>query len=90
MPNSLASLYLIGYEDKQPIDLEDWHIYRIDWTADGEKFYLDDRLLHQTAQSPNYEIQLMLTFYQLPHDTYNKWSKDAFFEIDYVKGYKIV
>ncbi len=75
-------------ETQLPISIEDWHVYAIDWSPDGVRFLLDGELIGSTGQSPDYAMQLMLTFYDLP---VRRAAPDpsAEFEIDYVRGYEL-
>jgi hypothetical protein len=72
---------------KLPIRITDWHIYAMDWSRDGVKFYLDNELISSSDQSPRYTMQLMLTFYQLSSQNGAGHNPRAEFEIDYVRGY---
>ena len=72
-----------------PIDVRQFHLYAAEWTPDGVSFLVDGELVKTVAQSPAYEMQLMLGIYELasPADraagTYPK-----VFEVDYVRGYR--
>lgn len=35
-----------------PVDMGQWHLYRLDWLADGCRFYVDGRLCLHTPHSP--------------------------------------
>lgn len=40
-----------------------YHIYALDWTPDGLKFYVDGRLIAKTDESPDYEMCMYLGLY---------------------------
>ncbi len=42
--------------------LDDWHDYGMDWGPRGVRLFCDGRCLFQSDQSPDYPMQLMLTF----------------------------
>ena len=70
-----------------PINVQDWHIYSMEWTPSGIRFFLDGELITETQQSPNYPMQLMLNFYEFPDETANIAKEDAWFDIDYIRAY---
>lgn len=72
-------------DDRQPIRLGDWHIYSIDWRTDGIDFLLDGKIISRASQSPDYPMQLMLNLYHMGDPD---CETDAWFEIDYVRGYR--
>jgi len=72
-------------ESKLPIGLADWHEYAIDWTSEGVRFFLDDRPVGSTTQSPRYAMQLMLTCYRLEDTPLVPGPR---LEVDYVRGYE--
>jgi hypothetical protein len=49
-----------------PIDVSDWHRYAVEWSPDGVRFLLDDELTHETTQSPEYPMQLILAVFDFP------------------------
>ncbi|HET9614298.1 MAG TPA: glycoside hydrolase family 16 protein [Candidatus Limnocylindrales bacterium] len=63
-----------------PIDATEFHVYSADWTADGVRFFVDDRLVAVSDQSPAYPMQVMLGIYEFadgadppsPADAYPK------------------
>lgn len=73
------------YDDPQPMRLDDWHLYSIDWRPDGIDFLLEDRVISTSSQSPDYPMQLMLNLYHLGDPDS---ASDAWFEVDYVRGYQ--
>ncbi|GAC69858.1 glycoside hydrolase family 16 protein [Gordonia soli] len=50
------------------IDVSEVHTYSIDWSADGVVFEIDGRLVHTTAQSPEYPMQLIIAVFDFPPD----------------------
>lgn len=74
-------------EGELPISLEEWHHYAMDWSRSGVAFYVDDRLVTQTDQSPDYPMQLMLNLYDLPGDCDRNDPKQAWFDIDLIRAY---
>jgi hypothetical protein len=60
------------------------HTYSAVWHAGGVEFYIDDALVYETTQSPDYPLQLMLNIYEgEPGGEYPKR-----FPIEYVRGYR--
>ncbi len=63
-----------------------WHIYAIDWRADGIRFYIDGQLTASSTQSPHYPMQLMLNFYELSTPlTTSKAQQPSCLEVDYIR-----
>jgi hypothetical protein len=79
------------YVDDVAFDASRFHIYAVDWQPDRLDFFVDNRLLRTVHQSPQYEMQFMLTFYELPHQ-FSGASAQAVFpltcHVDYVRGYR--
>ncbi|RWZ46630.1 glycosyl hydrolase family protein [Labedella phragmitis] len=48
------------------IDVADWHRYAVEWSRHGVRFFIDDELAHETAQSPDYPMQLILAVFDFP------------------------
>lgn len=48
-------------------DLTEWHTYSAEWSPGLSRFYIDDELMHETAQAPAYPLQLMLNIYEFDH-----------------------
>ncbi|MFC3282145.1 glycoside hydrolase family 16 protein [Litchfieldella rifensis] len=69
------------------INVQDWHIYAMDWTPAGVEFFVDGKLVTRTRQSPDYPMQLMLNFYDLPDGRSRENASDAWFDVDYIKAY---
>lgn len=65
-------------------DLRQPHTYSAAWRPGGVEFYIDDSLVYETTQSPDYPMQLMLNIYEgEPGGTYPKR-----FPIEFVRGYR--
>lgn len=71
------------WNDVLPLDPGEFHLYAADWSADGVAFYLDGKLLHRTAQSPAYPMQLMLNVYAFEGSV-----GVPRLIVDYVRGYR--
>lgn len=71
------------WDDRLPLDPGGFHRYGAEWSADGVAFYLDGRLLHRTAQSPDYPMQLMLNVYAFEGSV-----GTPRLIVDYVRGYR--
>jgi hypothetical protein len=60
------------------------HTYSAVWHAGGVEFYIDDALVYETTQSPDYPLQLMLNIYE--GESGGEYPKR--FPIEYVRGYR--
>lgn len=47
----------------------DWHTYSVEWMPGAARFFIDDVLVAEADQSPDYPLQLMLNLYELPDGT---------------------
>jgi Glycosyl hydrolases family 16 len=74
-------------EAKLPIKINDWHIYSMNWTLAGIEFLVDGSVVTTTRQSPDYPMQLMLNFYDLPGDHDRSKPIEGAFEIDYLRAW---
>jgi Glycosyl hydrolases family 16 len=70
-----------------PINVEDWHVYTMDWTPVGVSFFVDGAMVTRTRQSPAYPMQLMLNFYDLPGDPARQNARDSWFDIDFIMAW---
>ena len=52
-------------QEPVPIDAREFHVYSAAWDDDGVAFYVDDRLIRVSSQSPGYPLQAMLGIYDL-------------------------
>ncbi len=65
-------------------DVRQFHTYSAEWHAGGVSFFIDDALVYETVQSPDYPMQLMLNIYEFePGGDYPKR-----FPIEFVRGYR--
>lgn len=48
------------------IDIEQFHTYAVDWTADDVTFWVDDELTRRCANPPTYPMQVMLAVFDFP------------------------
>ncbi|HEX5824800.1 MAG TPA: glycoside hydrolase family 16 protein [Candidatus Limnocylindrales bacterium] len=67
------------------IDAVEPHAYAAEWSPTGVDFLVDDRLVKRTAQSPDYEMQLMLGIYAFEPSGSEGYPKR--FVVDHVRGY---
>jgi hypothetical protein len=75
------------------INAADYHLYAAEWTPSQVTFSIDNVKTRTVAQSPGYEMQLMLGIYEIPGQLTPAterapWPKT--FEVDYVRGYRPV
>jgi hypothetical protein len=75
------------------IDARELHRYATEWTPEGVAFFVDDRLVKTTEQSPSYPMQLMLSIYEFPPEpgrgaapATGGYPKEL--TVDYVRGYR--
>ncbi|MEM9684798.1 MAG: glycoside hydrolase family 16 protein, partial [Pseudomonadota bacterium] len=78
------------YDNPQPIRVDDWHVYAIDWRPNGIDFLLDERVISRSSQSPDYPMQLMLNVYDLGTETGSVPQTAGWFDVDYVRAYQSV
>lgn len=48
------------------LDIREFHIYAVEWETGRANFYVDGDLVHQSAQAPNYPLQIMLAVFDFP------------------------
>jgi len=48
------------------IDVREYHRYAVDWRPDGLTFAVDDEIVKQSTQSPDYPMQLMIGVFDFP------------------------
>lgn len=70
-------------------DATDFHVYSAEWSPLGVRFYIDDVLVRETAQSPGYPMQLMLDIFHFPSggDAAGSGDYPKEFQVDWVRGY---
>lgn len=49
-------------------DVRDWHTFSVEWMPGAARFFIDDELVAEADQAPDYPLQLMLNLYDLPVD----------------------
>jgi len=79
------------YETRFDIDVTQFHIYAMEWTAEKVDFYIDNTLIRTIGQSPDYPMQFMLNIYEVPVDEIKKGKDLVYpkeFVVDYVRGYR--
>ena len=74
-----------------PIDAFDFHDYAAEWTAQGVRFFVDEQLVREVGQSPDYPMQLMLNVYEFaagpaPTSAPDRYPKE--FAVDWVRGWR--
>lgn len=76
-------------ENEYKIDVTEFHLYAVEWTKDKVVFLIDDEVVKEIKQSPDYPMQFMLGIYEIPNNKKNKDDKvyPKEFIVDYVKGY---
>ncbi len=74
----------------EDFDDTQYHVYGLDWTAQGLKFYIDGKCLAETGDSPDYRMGMLLGVY-----TDTNWSGEdngvypKCLCVDYVKVYRL-
>ena len=79
------------FEEEFEFDATNYHIYAAEWRPDGIDFFIDNKLVKQIDQSPNYEMQFMLNIYEVPTElvpTTESTSYPKEFLVDYVRAYQ--
>jgi hypothetical protein len=74
-----------------PIDARELHDYAVEWTPEHVRFFVDEMLVREVAQSPAYPMQLMLNVYEFaegpdPASSPERYPKE--FLVDWVRGWK--
>ncbi|MBB3109696.1 hypothetical protein FHS18_001759 [Paenibacillus phyllosphaerae] len=85
------TLYEEFFERTFAIDPTEFHIYAVNWTDEGVEFYIDNELIHRSAQSPQYPMQFMLNIYEIPSSESGSSTKPTYPSecvIDYIRCYK--
>ena len=71
-----------------PLDLSEFHLYAVEWSAERAVFFVDGTLIRSCPRPPAYPLQLMLAVFDCPD-----WSTSADadatpeFIIDHIRGY---
>jgi hypothetical protein len=72
-----------------PIDVSEFHLYSVEWTAQQVRFFLDEKLVKVVQQSPSYPMQFLLNIYQFPPDAASLLpTSPNEFAIDFFRGYR--
>lgn len=48
------------------LDIRECHTYAVEWGVGRSRFYVDGDLVHQSAQAPDYPLQIMLAVFDFP------------------------
>jgi Glycosyl hydrolases family 16 len=73
------------------IDAREFHDYAAQWTPDRIRFYVDERLVREVAQSPAYPMQLMLNIYEFAQGSALASPADAYpkeFAVDWFRAWR--
>ncbi|MEV4335172.1 glycoside hydrolase family 16 protein [Streptomyces sp. NPDC049597] len=70
------------------IDAREYHTYAVEWTPDHVAFFVDDKLVKVSNQSPSYPMQFMLSIYEFPEGRQVASSYPKRFTVDYFRGYR--
>ena len=73
------------------IDAREFHDYAAEWAPDRIRFYVDERLVREVAQSPAYPMQLMLSVYEFAEGSALASPADAYpkeFVVDWFRGWR--
>lgn len=65
-------------------DVQQPHTYSAVWHPGGVEFYIDDSLVYESKQSPDYPMQLMLNVYEF--ESGGEYPKR--FPVEWVRGYR--
>lgn len=72
-----------------PIDVSEFHLYSVEWTAQYVRFFVDERLIKVVQQSPSYPMQFLLDIYHFPPvDSDQPLVAPNEFAIDFFRGYR--
>jgi beta-glucanase (GH16 family) len=75
-----------GYPDKE------FHVYGMDWSSTGIKFYYDNQLIASTTNTPAYKMTMILSIYAAnDHSYWSGWDNGVYpktFSIDYIRVWK--
>jgi glycosyl hydrolase family 16 len=77
--------------ERVAIDVRGFHTYAAEWTPDYVAFYVDDRLVKVSRQSPAYPMQFMLGIYEFADGPELRSRADRYpkeFVIDWFRAYR--
>jgi hypothetical protein len=70
-----------------PIDARDFHVYAAEWEPGRAVFFVDGERVKESAQAPDYPLQLMLGVYEFPgEERRGPYPKELV--VDWVRGYR--
>lgn len=78
-------------KERVAIDVRDFHTYAAEWTPDHVAFYVDDRLVKVSRQSPGYPMQFMVGIYEFADGPELGSRADRYpkeFVIDWFRAYR--
>jgi len=77
-------------ENEYKMDVTEFHVYAAEWTKDKIVVLIDNIIVKEINQSPDYPMQIMLGIYEIPDKMINKTERKypKEFIVDYVKGYR--
>jgi len=71
---------------------KEFHIYGMDWSPSGLKFYYDNKLIAATANSPAYKMSMFISIYTAANKLYwSGWDNGVYpktLSVDYVRVWK--
>jgi len=74
-----------------PIEARELHDYAAEWTPERIRFFVDEEPVREVAQSPAYQMQLMLSVYEFAEGPALASPSDAYpkeFVVDWVRGWR--
>jgi hypothetical protein len=71
-----------------PIDIADFHLYAVEWSAERADFFVDNQLIRSCPTPPAYPMQLMLATFDFPADAEPDDNAVPEFVIDHIRGYR--
>ncbi|TWP50928.1 glycoside hydrolase family 16 protein [Lentzea tibetensis] len=69
-----------------PIDAREFHVYAAEWRPEGVRFFVDDQLVKESDQSPDYPMQFQLAIFEFPGESGATYPQ--VFEVDYFRAYR--
>lgn len=68
-------------------DATDFHTYSVEWMPQLSRFYIDDELVLESPQSPEYPMQLMLDIFEWRTPEHIPGRTVPTLEVDFVRGW---
>ena len=53
-------------DPRLPIDVDEFHIYSVEWTDGRSEFMVDGDVVHRSPQAPTYPLQMMIAVFDFP------------------------